>query len=199
MKYIAKISISLLIISFLFMALPSFAAQTAPAKLQDISDRKYFIAALDAINNAKESVVVAMYYIAYDPLNKGSKPNQLVQALIDAHKRGCKVKIFLDGTGDVEDVADDVADIELLKKTKNVKAHRALKEAGIEAIASYNRTINSKIVIIDKEIVLIGSANWSEGGLNENWESNFLTISKDLAESALSELQNLESQLTPSL
>ena len=196
MTYLGKTSISLLVISFLFMALPSFAIQGAPAKLQDISDRKYFVAALDAINNAKESVVVAMYYIAYDPLNKGSKPNQLVQALIDAQKRGCKVKIFLDGTGDVEDVADDVADIEFLKKTKNVKAGSALKEAGIEVIVSHNIIINSKALIIDKEIAIIGSANWSEGGLNENWESNLLVISKDFAESNLSGLQDLESRIT---
>lgn len=198
MKYVTKISISLLIVSFLFIALPSFASIKTPEYVKDISDRKYFIAVLDAINNAKESVVIAMYYIAYDPANKDSKPNQLVQALINAHKRGCKVKVYLDRTGDIEDVADDtVTDMELLKKTKNVKASSALKVAGIEVIPSYKRTLNAKTVVIDKEIVIIGSTNWSEGGLSKNWELNSMLISKDTAESILSNLQTLESQITP--
>ena len=73
------------------------------------------------------------------------------------------------------------------------------KEAGVEVLVSHNITINSKAVVIDKEIAIIGSANWSEGGLNENWESNLLVISKDFAGSALSELHDLEAQLAPKL
>ena len=196
MKHMAKISMSLLIVPFLLMAPPSFAFSTTLGYVKDVSDRKYFKATLDAINNAEESVVVAMYYIAYDPDNEDSKPNQLVQALIDAHKRGCKVKTFLDRTGDVKDVGT-VTGIGLLKKTKNAEASLALKEAGLEVIGSYDTDMNSKAIIIDGELVIIGSANWSEEGLSENQESNSMVLSKSLAESILSNLQNLESRITP--
>lgn len=196
MKHIAKISMSLLIVPFLLMAPPSFAFNKNLGYVEDISDREYFKATLDAINNAEESVVVAMYYIAYDPANKDSKPNRLVQALIDAHQRGCKVKAFLDRTGDVEDVST-VTGRELLKKTKNAEASLALKEAGLEVIGSYDTVLNSKVVIIDEEVVITGSANWSKEGLNENPESNSMVLSHNLAKSVLSRLQNLESQITP--
>lgn len=194
MKYIAKISILLFVVSCLFTTPPSFTDETIPIKARDISNEEYFPATLDIINNAKESVVVAMYYIGYNPANKDSKPNQLVQALINAHKRGCKVKVYLDRTGDIEDVADDaVRDDEVLRKTKNVEVQAVLEDVGIEVVGSFDVVLNSKVVVVDREIVISGSANWSDDGLGENLESNMLIVSKEYAESNLSKLQTLES------
>jgi len=117
--------------------------------------------------------------------------------LINAHKRGCKTKAFLDMSGDIEDVTEDIiGDIEAFKKEKNAAAYSALKEAGVEVIACYNNTLNSKTVIIDEEIVLTGSVNWSEGGLSLNRESNTLIKSEDYAESLLEDLQELKSQIS---
>ncbi len=66
------------------------------AEVIDLSGRKYFPAVKEALSNAKESIYLVMYFVSFDPNSKQSPVNDLVDEIINAHKRGVKVKVILD-------------------------------------------------------------------------------------------------------
>ena len=72
------------------------AADFYQAAVEDISGDKYFPAAIEALKNAKSSIDMAMYFVNFDPGAKKSPANLLAEELINAHKRGVKVKVILD-------------------------------------------------------------------------------------------------------
>lgn len=94
---------SLIVPIFAIFLIASFSAHAVQGDIQNLSLDKYYQATLDALSSAKESIFVVMYDIAYDPFKKDSKPYQLLQALISAHKRGVKVTVILDQNLDLTD------------------------------------------------------------------------------------------------
>jgi hypothetical protein len=194
MKNSYKISVLILAV-LLFIPSIAFPYQ---ADVQDISQDKYYQATLDAINNAKESIFMVMYYISWDPFNKESKSYQLTQALISAKKRGVKIKVILDQTMDIQAKDETIEDWELLK-AKNITAYELLQKEGID-VSFDQPSINthSKVIIIDNETVILGSANWTETALNSNVESNLIIKSKNLAEELLNDFKDLKLQ-TPTI
>jgi len=108
------------------------------------------------IKRAKRSVSMAMYYLT----NK-----KITQALIDAHRRGLSVEV----------VTDD--------KKKNSSKYKQLLRAGITVHNDRNSKalMHNKILILDKKIVWIGSANYTVYSFYRNLD-NFLKIEdKDIA------------------
>ena len=83
-------------ITLLLLLSPLFPIQAAPPALElintksaNISNRNYFPAVHHEFQNAKKSIVVAVYLIRVYPDSKPTSPTRiLVQDLIDAHKRG---------------------------------------------------------------------------------------------------------------
>lgn len=105
---------------------------------------------IDDISKASVSLKMAMYYLT----NK-----HITKALIEAHKRGVNVEV----------ITDD-------KKVKS-KRYKQLKKAGIKIKDDKNRRalMHNKILIIDDEIVWIGSANYTVYSFYRNHD-NFLRI-----------------------
>jgi len=86
----------------------------------------------------------------------------LSKTLIDAKKRGLKVKLL---TRSPEDNS---------KKA----CHKKLGEEGIEI--DY-KNIHAKIIILDGEVAIISSMNFfSESSACKNWESGMITINRDI-------------------
>ena len=88
-----KAAAAFLCLCVLFFVSPAYSI--APV-VTSIDNRAYGNAVLQAIDNAKDSVYVAMYamYVRYDePDNPAYK---LVEALIAAHGLGVKVTVYLD-------------------------------------------------------------------------------------------------------
>lgn len=102
------------------------------------------------ISKASSSIKMAMYHLT----NK-----HITKALIQAHKRGLKVEV----------VTDD--------KKKNSLRYKQLKKAGIDIKDDKNRKalMHNKILIIDGEVVWIGSANYTVYSFYRNHD-NFLRI-----------------------
>ena len=135
----------------------------------DISNRLYLKAVLNELNNAKQTINVAMYsaYVRID--QAGSPAGQLVQALIAAKARGVSVRVYLDNS----DPGDK----------GNEAAYLMLDSAGIDV--SYIKPgfkLHAKLIVIDDETVINGSANWTDNAILSNFESNTLLRSKEFAQ-----------------
>ncbi len=154
--------------------------QSYQAAVEDLSGNRYFPRVLDVLKNAKRSISMAMYVANFDPKNKNSGVNQLVEELVNAHKRQVKVKVILDQNIDFS--AWDGGKGEWQKEEKNDPLFVYLKQQGIEVYFDNLFTItHSKLIIVDEETVILGSANWTESSLRKNGEASCLIRSKDMA------------------
>ncbi|MGR3221125.1 MAG: phospholipase D-like domain-containing protein, partial [Candidatus Anammoxibacter sp.] len=141
------------------------------------------------IDQAEEAIYMVMYLVNVDERNPKSRVYQLSQSLIDAHERGVAVTIILDQSVDYSRTKRG----ELWQtEGKNDNAFRLFKEHGLDV--SYDKTsilTHSKILIIDKEIVIVGSTNWSEYALERNNESSVLIRSSELADQYIEQLSQI--------
>ena len=157
--------------------------------VKNISGEKYFQAVKKAISEAKESIFMVMFKVGLRPYDKNSSVYQLVDELIDAHKREVKVKVILDQNIPFEKENIDEWQVD----DKNAWCYKMLKDAGIEiGYDDPNKYLHAKALVIDKEIVILGSANWTESALHKNFEANVLIKSKELAEELLKEFQEIK-------
>ena len=106
------------------------AAESYQATVEDISQDKYFPKVKQVLINAKSSIDMVMYFVNFDPSSKKSPVNELVEELINAHKRGVKVKVILDQNIDFALLNEGG---EWQKQDKNESVFIYLKKQGIEA------------------------------------------------------------------
>jgi phosphatidylserine/phosphatidylglycerophosphate/cardiolipin synthase-like enzyme len=159
---------------------------TVPATVtvEDLSGDKYFPAVKEALQNAEKSIYMAMYFVGFNPNDKGSHIYELVKELVDAYKRGVKVKVTLDQGIDFS--AGERRQARWVIEQRNASLFIYLKEQGIEVYYDSLSTItHAKAIVIDEETVIVGSANWSESSLQKNWETSCLIKSKELAQQFL--------------
>ena len=148
---------------------------TASAKLgydsvTILTDRDYFPVVREAIANSKESLHLALFELKYytSKQYKDSNENLLVNELIKAKERGLDVKIIVDEYGNKYGDLDEVINM--------------LRGHGI--VIKYDNsktTTHTKLLIIDNEIVIIGSTNWSHFAIDRNHEASVLIKSEQVA------------------
>jgi len=152
-------------ISGMFIITPVLAPDTALLQTNSI---------IGMINAADSSVYVEQLYIYKD---WNSKPNPYLEAVINASRRGCEVKILLEskyGKEHNEATLKYVSDI--------ATAERLELEAKLvdnEAIG-LNKTHN-KGVIVDRRAVLISSINWNEHSPRKNREVGLIIQNEAVA------------------
>ncbi|MFH1868634.1 MAG: phospholipase D-like domain-containing protein [Candidatus Omnitrophota bacterium] len=177
-----KKAVSALMLLAIFL-LPASFAFALPADVTNISGKDYYPAARKAIQEAQKSVSMVMYQVSLRSYGKGSQVHNLVSELINAHERGVDVEVILDQN---VDFAGRRNIDEWMAEGKNAFCFKVLKEAGIDVhydnLATYT---HAKAIVIDNEIVIMGSSNWSESAFSKNAEVNLLVKSEDLAREIL--------------
>ena len=171
-----------LLISWGFLSI-SFADETIPAKVTDLSDRKYESALIQLLDNAKESIVISMYSISPGTGEK-NPVKLLLNDLLEARKRGVSVTMYLNtrfmGTEETEE------------SFIGSPAFKELKDAGCNIyLIPPIRRLHDKLIIIDNRYVIVGSTNWSNSALRRNFESNTLIDSPLHAQEKLKHLENV--------
>ncbi len=189
-----KITVFSLILALAFVVCAgifyAYAAEAYQATVEDLSDNMYFSKAKEALINAKKSIYMLMYFVSFNAKSKNSPVNQLVEELINAHKRGVKVKIILDQNIDFGALEEGSGRWE--REAKNDSLFLYLKKNGLEVYYDNLFMItHSKVIIIDEEIVILGSANWTMSSLKRNWEASCLIRSKGLAEKFLEDFNKI--------
>lgn len=160
------------------------------AEVKDISGTKYFPAVKEALSKAEKAIYVVMFTIESSVSKPDSKPNQLIDALIEAKNRGVDVEVILDQNVDFVQ-RRHASDWET--KIKSTRAYKRLKDAGIKVYYDEpTRYTHAKCVIIDKKIIILGSTNWTESSFDNNIETSVLINSQELAEEILSYLKTIK-------
>jgi phosphatidylserine/phosphatidylglycerophosphate/cardiolipin synthase-like enzyme len=110
-----------------------------------------------ALDNAKSSVLVQAYSFTSAPI---------AEALAKAHRRGVKVQVLLDKS----------------QRTEKYSSADFLANAGISVkIDAAHAIAHNKVMIIDKEIVITGSFNFTKAAEESNAENLLVIRDKDLA------------------
>jgi len=146
---------------------------TAPLVLPDnsitvVTDQGYFDRAADILDNAKRSIHIVMFSMQRytSPEHWDSSTNRLLESLVSAKTRGVKIRVIMDDWPEGND-----------------RTYEYLDEKGIEVRMTYGfeGSTHCKLLIIDGEIVLVGSSNWSYYSVDMNHEANVIVRSRDVA------------------
>ncbi|MEZ0289629.1 MAG: phospholipase D-like domain-containing protein [Sulfolobales archaeon] len=130
-------------------------------------DREYYETLASWLSKANKSVYIIMYVIKYDPKDPSDIVNNLLNILIDLKKRGIEVRILVDD----ETLRSYPETLNFLKKNN----------LSVRLDESSSKTTHAKIVVIDDQIVFIGSHNWTESALKYNHEVSVLIIDHSTA------------------
>ncbi len=105
------------------------------------------------LREATESVLVCMFHVA---LPDESHPTyELIKALLDAHQANVNIKILLDNDRTTDPYRSTII---------NLPVKELLEQEGISCRFDQEDTLlHSKFIIIDTEIIVIGSHNWTAG------------------------------------
>ncbi len=148
----------------IFFSQPTGSVKIGENQATPLTDRDYFKTVDHLFNSANRSIRMIMFDIKYYPDYPDSPGNYLVYALGSAAERGLDVEIIVD---------------EWLTEKPILTM---LKDRGVRIkYDSPDITTHAKLIIIDSEIVIIGSTNWSYHSIDENHEANVIVRSGKLA------------------
>lgn len=109
------------------------------------------------IQNARDRIDVGVFFLTH---------KHLTQDLMDAHRRGVKVRVILDATA----------------ATNGYTKHELLRAAGIPVkVENWGGKMHMKSAAIDGQHVITGSMNWTSAGEGGNDENTVILHSEALA------------------
>ena len=159
---------------FLFPLSTFYAPHTfcLPAEdIQLVTDAQYLHVAKKMIQEAKHSIQVMMFEMGYYDEHPNTPSNLLIKELISAKKRGVKVEVIL-----------EVKEEEDRTTKRNRHTGKILSEGGVEVIYdSLSKTTHAKLMVVDGQLSLLGSTNWTYYALTNNNETSVLVRSKEVA------------------
>jgi len=143
-------------------------------------DRDYFTALLDGVDRARSEIFLSAYLFRTIENAKGY-PEAVLKRLLAATKRGVQVDVVLERNQDTEDL-----------NRNNAETAERLKQGGIRiCMDAPDRVTHTKLVVIDRRYVLIGSHNLTQSALKYNHEASVWIESAPLAEEALRYMKSL--------
>jgi HKD family nuclease len=147
--------------------------------------KDYFQTTHQAIQEAKESIYVAIYIINVDLTPTNDPASILLEDLINAKKRGIYVKVIMDN----------------VRFNVNYNAYNRLQKAGIDVCLDTSKAVlHGKGIVIDSKICILGSFNWSRASLSDNYEFAAYLIDRQQAKKLLDYISKIElSPLSPIL
>ena len=168
MKRIVLINGFLLLLLFIHLV-PSFGLPAQDVQL--VLDAQYVQVAQKMIKEAQESIQVMMFEMRYYDEHPNTPSNLLIKELIDAKKRGVKTEVIL-----------EVREDEDRTTQTNRRTGKMLSEGGVEVIYDpLFKTTHAKVMVVDGELSLLGSTNWTYYALTSNNEASVLIRSKEVA------------------
>jgi phosphatidylserine/phosphatidylglycerophosphate/cardiolipin synthase-like enzyme len=156
-----KVSFSLVMALFLLWTFPAYAFQADIEQVCFSPRGGCEEAIVGQLDQAKTEIKVQAYSFTSAPLAK---------ALLYAHKRGVDVQVILDKS----------------QKTQRYSSYTFLENQHIPVyIDAAHAIAHNKIMIIDREIVITGSFNFTKAAEQKNAENLLIIKSKELADKYL--------------
>jgi len=147
-----------------------------------LTDGEYFEVMKEALEGAKEEIVMSFFLFKTNGY-RGSYPDMILSRLISAAKRGVRVKIILER---------DANRSSMINRSNRETAER-LRRGGIEVFFdSPKTTTHTKVAVIDRRYVFLGSHNLTSSALKYNNELSFVIDSPQMAREALDYVNELD-------
>ncbi len=142
---------------------------------------------LGMIKSARKSVYVEQFYIYrhWGSRYTGSvsqDPNPYLEAVIDAARRGCEVRVILDNTWYNIDPNSSVDNDDTVEYVNSLAEEGGLNMKAKIISDCHNFThLHNKGVIVDNRSVLVSSINWNENSVKENREAGVIVKAEPVA------------------
>jgi phosphatidylserine/phosphatidylglycerophosphate/cardiolipin synthase-like enzyme len=137
-------------------------------------DRDYFHALIDEINNARTEIVFCAYLFKTIE-NADGYPERVMKSLASAVKRGVRIFALMElnqNSGNLIQTNEETAE--------------RLRKMGITVCPDPNDLVtHTKLVVIDRRYLFIGSHNLTQSALKYNHELSVLLDAPSMAEEAL--------------
>ncbi len=157
-----------LLAALALLALPR-TARAIDGSVTAINDREYYPAVLKLIDEAEHSVRACLYQVTWYEEYPGSSSNNLVDALAAAARRGVEVVVVIDRSafrGDHDE--------------KNQFVAAKLAAAGVSVYLDPDEIqSHQKLLLVDRDVVVVASTNWSFYALDKNKEVAAILWSQD--------------------
>ncbi|MCM8812617.1 MAG: phospholipase D-like domain-containing protein [Candidatus Omnitrophica bacterium] len=174
---------ALLVCVIISAGLPQHSAAReadVPAFVRVVPPRTYAAAVQQALQAAQRSIFVSMPRVQVRSSERTPQVYALVQALIDAGRRGVAVTVLLDKSAAV--VGASRQERAVARADKNAWCYRMLKSAGIDVRYDDELSaLQARVVIVDDARVIIGSSEWTEASLSGSGEADIAVESTELA------------------
>lgn len=123
---------------------------------------------MEWLNETKKTLDICMYHFNH---------KLLLNAVIDAHKRGVRIRLIINSDN------NDTWEMSIVGIAKKVKKQDSL-----------GMIMHHKFLVIDNKKVISGSLNWTTSGTRTNWENVFISNNYTLVESFKKQFQYLWTQ-----
>jgi phosphatidylserine/phosphatidylglycerophosphate/cardiolipin synthase-like enzyme len=164
----------------LFLPQAAVASPQAVVEAKLLLDRDYFTALLDGVDRARAEIFLSAYLFRTIEHAKGY-PESVLKSLVAAVRRGVRVDVILERNQGADDL-----------NRNNDETAKTLKKGGIRVcMDAPDRVTHTKLVVIDRRYLLIGSHNLTQAALKYNHEASVWINSVPLAEEVLSYMKSL--------
>jgi phosphatidylserine/phosphatidylglycerophosphate/cardiolipin synthase-like enzyme len=178
----AVLGVILLITSFIS---PVCAVEKSgqPDKCQAVilTNENFLPVLIKSIDEAQNEILMSVFSFKTGK-HKDSYPDKIASHLAKAVKRGVKVHILLETTGDKSDELN----------IQNRKTGKFLEEKGIKVFFdSPRKTTHTKLSVIDQRLIFLGSHNFTQSALKYNNEISVLLDRPDEAQNVRNYILNI--------
>ncbi len=155
--------------------------EAVPARVRFLADRAFQAALQREIDSARSEVVLSLHLFTATE-GKSDRPGRVAESLAAAAGRGVDVIVVLEIGKEVSPVTQ-----------ANRRAARLLMSRGVRVYADMSgTTVHSKLAVIDRKLVLIGSHDLTPQSLGHYREASLLVESPDLATTILLYIESLD-------
>lgn len=138
---------------------------------------------ISLLKGAKENINISIYSFT----NK-----EIAKALRDVARRGVSINIIYDKESNQNNPKSTIG---YLSKYKNIQT--CLLSGKSARNNKYKGLMHQKMAIIDRNILILGSANWSKNAFENNYETLIMTSSPQSIQKALQTYSQMFAQCTP--
>ena len=157
-------------------ALICFLSFSSVSSAEILFGESYYRQLHKYLQEANDSVTVAMYFIIIGEGDDSHPINILVDDLIAARDRGVRVNVVLEDS----------------KFRENRLAYRRLRDNDVAVyFDSPHHLLHIKGVAIDDRYIFIGSANWSRAAVEDNYEATYVADSPGAASAFKKYVENI--------
>jgi phosphatidylserine/phosphatidylglycerophosphate/cardiolipin synthase-like enzyme len=154
----------------------------SPPTVTLLKDEQFFHVLQDRIADATEQIVVGMFLFKTTD-RFSNRAAMILDSLVTASKRGVDVRVLLEKTDRHHDSLNRY----------NMATSKELRQHGVDVLFdSPETTTHTKVIVIDKRFVFIGSHNFTHSALFYNHELSVMIDDPELAQDVLQYLKKLE-------